>query len=69
MDESDVTYVDDEHVDNHGYDDNTDDDHDNNNDIYGHVSMIYRWYSHVIAMLEPCYSHVIGYLRDVLGMF
>ena len=28
-----VTYVDDEHVDNHDYDDNTDDDHDNNNDI------------------------------------
>ena len=37
-----VTYVDDGHADNHKYDDNTDDDHDNNNDIYGHVSMIYR---------------------------
>ena len=47
MDEIYVTYVDDEHVDNHDYDDNTDDDHDNNNDI----SMIYRWYSHVIAIL------------------
>ena len=34
MDESYVTYVDDEHNDNHDYDDNTDDDHDNNNDIY-----------------------------------
>ena len=33
MDEIYVTYVDDEHVDNHDYDD-TDDDHDNNNDIY-----------------------------------
>ena len=33
MDETYVTYVDDEHVDNHDYDDNTDDDHDNNNDI------------------------------------
>ena len=29
-----VTYVDDEHVDNHDYDDTTDDDHDNHNDIY-----------------------------------
>ena len=36
MDETDVTYVDDERVDNHDYDDNTDDDHDNNNDSYGH---------------------------------
>ena len=35
MDETDVTYVDDERVDNHDYD-NTDDDHDNNNDSYGH---------------------------------
>ena len=29
-----VTYVDDEHVDNLDYVDNTDDGHDNNNDIY-----------------------------------
>ena len=29
-----VTYVDDEHVDNHDHDDTADDDHDNNNDIY-----------------------------------
>ena len=36
MDETDVTYVDDEHVDNHDYNDNTDDDHDNNNGSYGH---------------------------------
>ena len=28
-----VTYVDNEHVDNQDYDDNTDDDHDSNNDI------------------------------------
>ena len=34
MDEIYVTYVDDEHVDNHDYDDTTDDDHDNSNDIY-----------------------------------
>ena len=47
MDEIYVTYVDDEHVDNHDYDDNTDDDHDYNNN----VSMIYRWYSYIIAML------------------
>ena len=33
MDEFYVTYVDDEHVDNHGHDDNTDDDHDSDNDI------------------------------------
>ena len=33
MDEIYVTYVNDEHVDNHDYDDTTDDDHDNNNDI------------------------------------
>ena len=47
MDEFYVTYVDDEHVDNHDYDDKTDDDHDNSNDI----SMINRWYSYIIAML------------------
>ena len=51
MDQFHVTYADDEHVDNRDYDDTTDDDHDNNNDIYGHISMIYRWYSHVLAML------------------
>ena len=44
MDEIYVTYVDDEHVDNHDYDDNTDDVHDSDNDIYGHRSIIYRWY-------------------------
>ena len=33
MDETYVTYVDDEHVDNHGYDDNIDDAHYSNNDI------------------------------------
>ena len=42
MDEIYATYVDDEHADNHDYDDNTDDAHDSNNDIYGHTSMIYR---------------------------
>ena len=40
MDEIYVTYVDDEHVDNHDYDDNTDDDHDNNYCIYDDISMI-----------------------------
>ena len=34
MDEIYVTYVGDEHVDNHDYDDNTEDDHDKNNDTY-----------------------------------
>ena len=33
MDENYVTYVDHEHVDNHDYDDTTDDDHDNNNGL------------------------------------
>ena len=33
MDEIYVTYVDDEHVDNHDYDGSTDDDHDSSNDI------------------------------------
>ena len=33
MDEIYVTYADDEHVDNHDYDDTTDDDHDNNNGL------------------------------------
>ena len=42
MDEAYVTYVDDEHAENHAYDDNTDDDLDITNDIYGHKSMIYR---------------------------
>ena len=51
MDEIYVTSFDDEHVDNHDYDDNTDVDHDNNYDIYDDLSMIYRWYSYIIAML------------------
>ena len=40
MDETHVTYVDDEHHDNHDYDDHTDDDHDNINDTYGGSSEI-----------------------------
>ena len=51
MDEIYVIYVDDEHVDNHDYDANTDDDHDNNNDIYDDILMIYRWSIDDIAML------------------
>ena len=39
MDEFYVTYVDDEHVDNHDYGDITNDRHDNNNDICRHISM------------------------------
>ena len=42
MDESYVTYFDDDHTDNHDYDDNIDEDHDKNTDINGHLSMIYR---------------------------
>ena len=41
MDEIYVTYVDDEHVDNHDYDDNTDDDLAITN-LYAHISMICR---------------------------
>ena len=38
-----VTYVDDEHVDyQDDDDDNIEDGHDSNNDIYGHISMVYR---------------------------
>ena len=46
-----ATYVDDEHVDNHDYDDNTDDDHDIINDIYGQISMIYRWSIDDLSMI------------------
>ena len=42
MDEVYVSCNDDEHVDNHDYDDNFDDGHDSNYDIYGHTSMTYR---------------------------
>ena len=42
MDEFCVTYVDDERVDYHAYDDNIDDDHDSNKDICVAISMIYR---------------------------
>ena len=42
MDDVCVTCVDDEHVDNHDYDDNMDDDLDKNNDMYGHRSMLNR---------------------------
>ena len=51
MDELYVTYVDDEHVDNHEYDDNTDDEHDNDYNIYYDISMIYRWSIDDIAIL------------------
>ena len=42
MDGFHVIYAEYEHVDNHDYDDTTDDDHDIKNDINGHISMIYR---------------------------
>ena len=51
MDEIYVTYVDDENVNNHDYDDNTEDDHDNNYAIYDDISMIYRWFIDDIAIL------------------
>ena len=63
MDEIYVTYVDDERVDNHEYDDdNTDDYHDSNNHIYGHISMIYRLYIDCISMIYWWYSHIIAML-------
>ena len=55
MDEKYVTYVDDEHVDNHDYDDNTDDGHLNRYDISGHISMIYRWSIDDISMIYRWY--------------
>lgn len=39
MDDLYITYTDGGHGDNHGYDDNTDGDHDNNIDIYGHIAI------------------------------
>ena len=46
MDEIYVAFVEDEHVDNHDYDDSTDDDYDSKNDIYddilNNLFMIYR---------------------------
>ena len=42
MDEIHVTYVDDEHVNNHDYVEKTDDDHDNNYGTYDDISMTYR---------------------------
>ena len=65
MDEIYVTYADDEHVDNHDYDDNADDDHDNNYDI----SMIYRWYSYVIGCFRGVLGVFQGCFRGVLGVF
>ena len=62
MDEIYVTYADDEHVDNHDYDDNIDDDHDSNNDIYGHISMSYRWNIDDLSMIYRWYSYVIAML-------
>ena len=47
MDEIYATYVDDEHVDNHDYDDTTDDDHDNRTDTSG------------IATLQPSFRDVL----------
>ena len=38
MDEIYVTYVDDEHVGNHDYEETTDDYHDNSNDFYNYSS-------------------------------
>ena len=61
MDEFYVTYSDDEHVDNHDYDDNTDDDHDNNNELYGRAcnarvnTSMYRSVGRLIAV---SYTHL-----------
>ena len=42
IDQNYITYFDDEHIDSLGYDDNTDDDRDNNYDIYNDISVIHR---------------------------
>ena len=52
----DVTYVNDERADNHDYDENTDDDDNNINDVYGHTAIKIYSYLDVIAMLYPCYK-------------
>ena len=62
MDEIYVTYVDDEHVDNHDYDDYADDDPDNNNATHGHISTRYRWSIDDLSMIYWWYSHVIAML-------
>ena len=55
--------VDDEHVDTHDYDDSTDDDHGSNNEIYGHISMIYRWYIDDLSMIYRwSYSYISAML-------
>ena len=51
MDEIHVTYVGDKHADNHDYDENTDDGHDNNNNLYGKMSMFYRGFIDEISMI------------------
>ena len=62
MDELHVAYVDDKHVDNHDYDDRTDDDHDSNNDIHDDISMIYRWFIDDQSMIYRRSSYVIAIL-------
>ena len=49
MEETNVAYVDDEHVDNHD-DDTTDYDHDKNNHIYGHNNddLCIKWYEIIL---------------------
>ena len=59
MDEIYVTYVDDEHVNNHEYDDNTDDDHDKNNDLYARacnarVNTSIYIYIYIYTLLKIC---------------
>ena len=71
MDEIYVTYVDDEHVDNHDYDDTTDDHHDNNTDIYArafnarvntsfYIFYIFRIFSFFRKILYEPYNNYIN---------
>ena len=76
MDEVYVTYVDDEHVGNHDYDESTDDDHGIINYIYIYMvicRLIYGWSIGDLSMMYPCcvddlsiikpsYSHAVAML-------
>ena len=52
MDQIHVTYVDNEHADNHEYDDNTDDDHDNKR-----IPMVITMMMYAISKNNSYYSY------------
>ena len=82
MDENYVTYVDDEHVDNHGYDDKTDDDHYNNDDIYAracnarvnksihiYIYIYIYYYYYYIYILIYSYSFTFRYFSIFIDIY